>query len=194
MAQIMIDDLLEQLSNADREQYFLVSPTKIDILLGAAAITKDDRVLEVGAGVGTVARHVPACRSLTVVEFDERLVDHLRETTPHANVIAGDALSLIDRLPFDVLLSNLPTEVTRQLLPKLPALSFRVAVISVGSVSDLNDLRPAFEVEELTTISGPDFRPAQPSTSHLVRLTPREQLRSNATSYDPGTTERDGAG
>ena len=169
----MIDDLLERLSRADREQYFLVSPTKIDILLGAAEITESDQVLEVGAGVGTVARHVPNCRSLTVVEFDERLVEHLRQTTPHANVISGDALVLIDQLPFDVLLSNLPTQVTRQLLPKLPALSFRVAVISVGSVADVDGLRSHFEVEELTTISGSDFRPAQPSTSHLVRLTPR---------------------
>lgn len=48
-------------SSARRElgQYFLVSPEKLDTLFGAAKIRATDRVVELGAGAGTIARCVP---------------------------------------------------------------------------------------------------------------------------------------
>jgi hypothetical protein len=54
---------------------------------------------------------------------------------PNATAMQGDALELIQKLPCDVLLSNLPTEVTECILPILPRLSFRVAVLAVGEVT-----------------------------------------------------------
>ena len=91
----MMDDReLSTLADPAFHQYFLVSPEKLALIFGAADIRPDDRVLEVGAGVGTVARHMPLCKSLTVVELDQRLIERLRSNVPHANVLQGDALTL----------------------------------------------------------------------------------------------------
>jgi 16S rRNA A1518/A1519 N6-dimethyltransferase RsmA/KsgA/DIM1 with predicted DNA glycosylase/AP lyase activity len=50
-------------------QHFLVSPEKLAKLVAAAGIRPTDDVLEVGAGIGTVARALPESRSLTVCPF-----------------------------------------------------------------------------------------------------------------------------
>ena len=106
------------------EQYFLVSAEKLSKLIAAAGIRRTDDVVEVGAGIGTVARELPRCRSLTVVEFDKRLIEFLRQNVPHANVTQGDALEIIQSISFDVLIGNLPNAVTESLLTLLPSLSF----------------------------------------------------------------------
>ncbi len=51
-------------------QHFLVSPEKLAKLVSAAGIRPADDVLEVGAGIGTVAKELPRSRSLTLVELD----------------------------------------------------------------------------------------------------------------------------
>jgi 16S rRNA A1518/A1519 N6-dimethyltransferase RsmA/KsgA/DIM1 with predicted DNA glycosylase/AP lyase activity len=121
-------------ANADPklQQHFLVSPQKLTELVSAAGIRPTDDVLEVGAGIGTVARQLPRSRTLTLVELDDRLVGFLRENVPHANVVQGDALEMIRLMSFDVLIGNLPNKVTESLLGLLPILKFRVAVLAVG--------------------------------------------------------------
>lgn len=170
----MINDDLERYADASQEQYFLVSPAKLAQLMHAAEIRPSDAVVEVGAGVGTVAAWVPECRTLTVVELDERLVELLRENVPRARVVQGDALELVQQIPCDVLLSNLPTVVTEALIRDvLPRLSFRTAVLAVGQATDLASLGPGYSCSEVATITGEDFRPPQPSISRLVRVSRR---------------------
>ena len=71
---------------AQMDQYFLTSVTKIGIIVKAAAISRSDAVLEVGAGIGSVAKHYPLCQSLCLVDLDPDLVKILRCQTanPHA--------------------------------------------------------------------------------------------------------------
>jgi 16S rRNA A1518/A1519 N6-dimethyltransferase RsmA/KsgA/DIM1 with predicted DNA glycosylase/AP lyase activity len=169
MGDMMNDNELGSHSDPTLDQYFLVSDEKIRLLMGAAGVRPDDRVVEIGAGVGTVARRVPQCESLTVIELDERLIGLLRENAPGATVIQGDALAEIQRVPFDILISNLPNLVTELLIDILPGLSFRTAVLAVGKESDVSRLVPEFEVSEVTTVAGDDFRPSQPTVSRIVR-------------------------
>lgn len=152
------------------EQHFLVSEEKLSKLVGAADIQPTDHVLEAGAGIGTVARVLPPSASLTVIEIDERLTRFIRQQVPHAKVLQGDALELIQTLRFDVLIGNLPNRVTESLLKLLPGLSFRTAVLAVGEATDLNQLGPAFTWSEVTTITGNDFLPPQQSVSHIVKV------------------------
>jgi protein-L-isoaspartate O-methyltransferase len=166
----MDDQELSLLADPDFQQYFLVSPRKIAKIFDAAGIEPNDRVLELGAGVGTVARHAPRCRSLTVVEYDPRLIGHLRANVPGATVIQGDALEVIREIPFDVLVGNLPNYVTESLIDILDSLSFRTAVLAVGESTDLERLRPRFALTEVTRISGDDFLPSQPSVSRIVKV------------------------
>ena len=113
-------------------QHFLVSVDKLSKLVAAAGIRPTDDVLEVGAGIGTVARALPKSRSLTVVELDERLVGFLSQNAPHATVLRADALEIIRSFSFDVLIGNLPHKVTESLIRIMPGLSFRTAILSVG--------------------------------------------------------------
>lgn len=171
------DHDLDTIADPTWEQYFLVNQDKIDQLLAAAGIRPTDHVVEIGAGVGTIARHVPTCASLTVIELDERLIGRLRANVPTGTVIHGDGVALLPGLKIDVLLSNLPNTVTEnQLLPVLPQLRFRTAILAVGSNTDLNRLADTFDVTELTTITAGDFRPPQPSVSRLVQIRSRVQV------------------
>src|ERR1035438_3843588 len=115
-------------ADPELEQHFLVSPEKLSKLIGAAGIRPTDDVLEVGAGIGTVARRLPKSRSLTVVELDKRLIESLRGNVPQARVLQGDALEIIQKVPFDVLIGNLPNTVTESLIGLMPGLSFRTAI------------------------------------------------------------------
>jgi 16S rRNA A1518/A1519 N6-dimethyltransferase RsmA/KsgA/DIM1 with predicted DNA glycosylase/AP lyase activity len=161
-------------ANADPnfQQHFLVSVEKLSKLISAAGIRREDDVLEVGAGIGTVARELPKSRSLTLVELDDRLIGYLRQNVPHANVVQGEALEMIRLMSFDVLIGNLPNRVTESLLGLIPALTFRVAVLAVGESTDLGQLGPEFTWSEVTRITGDDFVPPQPSVSRIVRVVP----------------------
>lgn len=153
------------------EQHFLVSHEKLSKLITAAGIRPTDNVVEVGAGIGTVARVLPQCGNLTLIEYDERLIGLLRQNVPHANILQGEALELIQEISCDVLIGNLPNTVTESLLKILPGLSFRTAVLAVGESTRLDQLSPAFAWSEVTRITGNDFLPPQPSVSRVVKIT-----------------------
>lgn len=159
------------------EQHFLVSPEKLSKLVSAAGIRPADDVLEVGAGIGTVARELPRSKSLTVVELDDRLSRYLRQNVPHANVVQGDALEIISTMSFDVLIGNLPNKITESLLKVIPGLSFRTAVLAVGETTDLDQLGANFSWSEVTRITGDDFLPPQHGVSRIVRVVPANGKR-----------------
>jgi Ribosomal RNA adenine dimethylase len=159
-------------ADPDLDQHFLVSAEKLSKLIGAAGIRPTDDVLEVGAGIGTVARRLPKSRSLTVVELDKRLIESLRGNVPHARVLQGDALEIIQKVSFDVLIGSLPNTVTESLIGLMPGLSFRTAILAVGESADLDVLGCEFSWSEVTRISGDDFLPPQPSVSRIVKVVP----------------------
>lgn len=169
----MNDEDLATVADSSFGQYFLVSPEKLSLIFQAAGIGPNDRVLEIGAGAGTVARSVPECRSLTVVELDSRLHPYLQGNVPNARIVQGDGLRIVREVEFDVLLSNMPNGVTESLIDILPELPFRTAVMAVGRHSRVDQLPKDFEVTEVTTTTGDDFKPHMPSTSRIVRVSRR---------------------
>jgi 16S rRNA A1518/A1519 N6-dimethyltransferase RsmA/KsgA/DIM1 with predicted DNA glycosylase/AP lyase activity len=166
------NEALASLADPNFEQHFLVSPEKLSLLVEAADIQPRDHVVELGAGVGTVARRFPEGIRITVVELDHRLIEHLKSSVPTADVIQGDALSVIRGLACDVLISNLPNSITTQLVAIIPRLSFRVAVLTVGELSHLDLLPSTFRCQVVTTVSGDDFVPPQGPRSYIVKISP----------------------
>lgn len=162
---------LGAIADSKLEQHFLVSDNKIALIYEAASIRPGDRVVELGAGAGTVTRLAPPCRTLTAVELDERLFESLRSNAPKATILIGDALTIVQNLSFDVLIGNLPGFVTDDLLAMLPRLEFRVAVLAVGDGADTGNISSDFAVSEVTKITGSDFIPPQPSVSRIVKVT-----------------------
>lgn len=108
-------------------QNFLVDPVLRDAAAEASGATRDDDVLEVGAGVGTLTIALAErARRVVAVEFDRALIGALRE------VVGGlDNVELVqaDILRFDVaaafprggqvVAGNIPYHLTGALIPKL---------------------------------------------------------------------------
>lgn len=167
----MLKQDLAALSDPGKDQYFLTNPAKLQFILDAADIRETDSVVEIGAGAGTVARVLPRCSSLTLIELDERLIPALRSNAPeYASVLYADGLVLLrqGQLRADVILVNLPAEAAAELVASLPRLDFRVAILAVGSIEPLEHLTEQLEYSVLTTMQGDDFTPAQPGKSLLV--------------------------
>ena len=157
------------------EQHFLRNRTKIKALLGAAAVRPDERVVELGAGIGSVARHIPPCRSLTLVELDPALARDLAAAFPYGQVIQADAVVTLPALTFDVLLTNLPHYLTPAALEILAAMPFRVAVLAVRADVELA-VPPVLRATEVVPLHATDFTPTQPFASRVIRV-----VRSPAT-------------
>ena len=62
-------------------QNFLIDPHVLDKIISAAEITKEDFVLEIGPGIGTMTQYLAeAAREVTAVEIDRNLIPILSET------------------------------------------------------------------------------------------------------------------
>lgn len=153
------------------EQHFLTSPARLAALAAAAAPRPHERVLELGAGAGTVAAALPPCRRV-LVELDPALAAALRRRFPDAEVLERDALTVLEDRPFDVLLSNLPHAYSQAVLDALPGRTFRVALVAVRAGQSLT--RPTgLRIGSLGRLEGSDFDPPQPFASELLRVEPR---------------------
>lgn len=149
--------------DAAMDQHFLVAPDKVAAVVEAAGVRPDDRVLELGAGIGTVAAALPPHRALTLVDADPMLAAVLERRFPRADVRSDDALRVRDAC--DVLLVNLPGFLSQRLLDGLAQRSFRTAVLALPSGAE-----PA-GAERLGTLEPADFRPPAEGPSVLWRVT-----------------------
>ena len=62
-------------------QNFLIDTRVLDRIISAAEITKDDLVLEIGPGIGTMTQYLcEAAREVVAVEIDKNLIPILEET------------------------------------------------------------------------------------------------------------------
>ncbi len=62
-------------------QNFLIDPHVLDKIICAAAITKEDAVLEIGPGIGTMTQYLAdAARKVIAVEIDRNLIPILSDT------------------------------------------------------------------------------------------------------------------
>lgn len=79
-------------------QNFLIDPHVLDKIIGAAGITKEDMVLEIGPGIGTMTQYLScAARRVVAVEIDKNLIPILEDTLQgfdNVEVINEDVLKL----------------------------------------------------------------------------------------------------
>ncbi len=156
------------------EQHFLTAPDKLAALVSAARIGPNDRVLELGAGGGTVARALPPCK-LTLAELEPHLVRSLKEQFPNAAVLQEDALGVLERLDADVILSSLPHALTTDVLKILSRKAFKRALIAVHAEDDVRTLSRLLggrhKLTPVLTLEETDFTPPQPFRSSVLRIT-----------------------
>ena len=80
-------------------QNFLIDTRVLDIIISASGITKDDMILEVGPGIGTMTQYLcESARKVIAVEIDKNLIPILENDTlkeyDNVRVINEDILKL----------------------------------------------------------------------------------------------------
>ncbi|AIZ56013.1 putative ribosomal RNA small subunit methyltransferase A [Candidatus Methanoplasma termitum] len=113
-------------------QNFLIDDRVADRQVNFSGISKEDRVLEVGPGLGILtSRLIERTDHLTCIEIDEILAGHVESTYgDRLDLIRGDAVR-IPFPPFDVFVSNLPYSVSTPIIFKLLEYDFRKAIVMV---------------------------------------------------------------
>ena len=172
----------ENEKRVDMDQYYLQDLNKIAIIVDAAGVLKSDVVLEVGAGVGSVAKHYPPC-SLTLVDLDSNMVkilSHEFAERPEVEVVEQDGLEILRERAFDVLISHLPFYLTEGILailvekvetsPIIPV--FKRAIVCVHNEDVLKDFA-CLSISTLCVLDKEDFLPHQPYLSKAILIEPR---------------------
>ena len=79
-------------------QNFLIDPRVLEKIIGAAGITKEDYVLEIGPGIGTMTQYLcEHARQVTAVEIDQNLIPILQDTLGeygNVEILHGDILKV----------------------------------------------------------------------------------------------------
>jgi len=172
-------------------QNFTVNSDILQRLVSHASLTKDDVVLEVGAGFGFLTPLLSgACKKVIAVEVDLGLVNFLRKqlhSLQNVELIEGDVLK-VSLPPFDKVVSAPPYSISSPLLFRLLENKFDSAVLilqkefaerlaaSVGS-KDYGRLTVTIyyraDVELLDLVPRTMFYPPPDVDSMMVRLKPR---------------------
>lgn len=155
-----------------------------------ADISKDDRVLEVGPGLGILTKIlVEKADDVTCIELDDILADYIEDTySDRVKLIRGDAMK-VDFPPFDRFVSNLPYSISTPVIFKLLDHDFKKAVVMVQKefaermVADVGtddysrltvNLYYRADCRILETVPASRFKPKPKVDSALVEITPRE--------------------
>lgn len=112
-------------------QNFLIDEHVLNKIIAAAELSKDDYVIEIGPGIGTMTeRMAPECRHVTAIEIDKELIPILSETLSgfdnvdiiNEDVLKVDLNKLIaernDNKPVKVV-ANLPYYITTPIIMSL---------------------------------------------------------------------------
>ena len=172
-------------------QNFTVNSEILHRLTSHASLTKDDVVLEVGAGFGFLTQLLSSeCKKVIAVEVDPKLVSFLRkqlQSLQNVDLIEGDILK-VSIPPFNKVVSAPPYSISSPLLFRLLENKFDWAVLilqkefaerlaaSVGS-KDYGRLTVTIyyraDVELLDIVPRTMFYPPPDVDSMMVRLKPR---------------------
>jgi 16S rRNA (adenine1518-N6/adenine1519-N6)-dimethyltransferase len=105
-------------------QNFLIDEAHLQRIVQDAGVTADDEVLEVGAGLGSLTRHLAVkAKRVVAVELDGKLLPILRETVLDAGnveIVHGDILQLrladFLQTPGFLVVANIPYYLTSNLI------------------------------------------------------------------------------
>ncbi len=171
-----------------RGQHFLVDGRVAARQIAHAAIRPTEVVLEIGPGLGVLTRLLAErARRVIAIESDRRFAEHLRRAVREADIIHGDALK-VEWPDFDVMVSNLPYQISSPLTFRLLETPFDRAVlmyqwefarrmVAAPRTADYSRLSVGVYTRAACTIlervPRNAFHPQPKVDSALVRLEPR---------------------
>lgn len=185
-------------------QNFVVSRELVDDMVEQANLSDEDRVLEIGGGIGTLTKRIADSDALEVfvVEADRVLERFLRLKfygNKKVNVIGGDFLSLnLDRIYFNKVVSNPPFHISTQIIKKLSMSKIDLAVmtfqkdfaskmIAVPGSKDYSKIsvlsQVVFDVKIVGVFSKNCFYPSPEIDVSLVVMRPKRTCLENMAGF-----------
>ena len=180
--------------NRNLGQNYLIDKNKRDQIIDFGNITKDDVVLEIGTGIGTLTIELAKrAKKVIAIEQDSNICEILakrleKENIDNVELINDDALK-VDFAPFNKILSNLPYQISSPITFKFLDYDFDLAILMYqkefaqrmnGEVGSKNYSRLSAmlyfkcDVEKMTDVSCESFIPKPQIDSTVVKLTPKE--------------------
>lgn len=180
--------------NKNLGQNYLIDKNKRDQIINFGNITRDDVVLEIGTGIGTLTIELAKkAQKVIAIEQDANICDILakrlkKEKIDNVELINDDALK-VDFPKFNKIISNLPYQISSPITFKFLDYDFDLAVLMYqkefaqrmnGEVGTKNYSRLSAmlhfkcDVETLTEVSQESFIPKPKVDSTVIRLTPKE--------------------
>lgn len=180
--------------NKNLGQNYLIDKNKRDQIINFGNLTKDDVVLEIGTGIGTLTIELAKkAGKVIAIEQDTKIANILserleEEKIDNVELINDDALN-IDFPKFNKIISNLPYQISSPITFKFLNYDFDLAVLMYqkefarrmnGQVNtkDYSRLSAMLyfkcDVEKLTDVSSESFIPKPQIDSTVVKLTPKE--------------------
>ncbi len=180
--------------NRNLGQNYLIDRNKRDQIIGYGDIDKDDVVLEIGTGIGTLTIELARkAKKVIAIEQDENICRILaerlkKEKIDNVELINEDALS-VNFPKFNKIVSNLPYQISSPITFKFLDYDFDLAILMYqkefadrmnGEVGSKNYSRLSAmlyfkcEVETLTHVSAESFIPKPKVDSTVVKLTPKD--------------------
>ncbi len=156
--------------------------------LNYASLRPSDEVLEIGPGLGVLTRYlVERAARVVAIESDKRFAAYLEKAIPDAEIVHGDALK-VAWPDFDVMVSNLPYQISSPLTFRLLGTPFDRAIlmyqwefarrmVAAPGTADYSRLSVGVYTRAACTIlervPRNAFHPQPRVDSALVRLEPR---------------------
>ncbi len=165
----------------DLGQHFMIDKPLIKRIVDAAEIQTDTVILEIGSGKGALTKYLlnEKPKKLICVEKDESLV------VEGVEVIHVDILDIIKDISFDIIVANLPYQISEPLFQQISILRPKKLVLVVGkkfAEQLLGEtivglvIRAIYTVEKLEEIPPDSFNPKPKVDSALVRLKLKETI------------------
>lgn len=170
------------------EQHFLVDDKVLKTLCETANLSKQDNIVEVGPGIGTITRLIaPLVSSVLCIEKDDNLKPYLDEiclSFPNVSVVYANVLDTY--IPkCDKIITNLPYSIIEPFIKKLLKCEFEELIMIMGStyvnsvcqkrVTKLSLLTNSFfYADKVCDIAPSSFNPSPHTLSSIIKLKPKK--------------------
>ncbi len=180
--------------NKNLGQNYLIDQNKRDQIINFGNINKNDVILEIGTGIGTLTIELAKkAKKVIAIEQDKHICEILAKRLKdkkidNVELLNEDALT-VEFPKFNKIISNLPYQISSPITFKFLDYDFDLAILMYqkefanrmnGKVGTKNYSRLSTmlyfkcDVEKLTDVSSESFIPKPKIDSTVVKLTPKE--------------------